>query len=164
MKLIRYPEDINKIELIDEFSSRLLSCMKSGMRSSYDIVITPENDSSWYKYLNINLDKGVRYIILVDEQIVRGYLVWHNHNDDVHIYDLVISPDYQCDGVSLRRLLKSFAQDVSDSEYSKLVAYTNFKNDRMNGLLKRQGFSVSEIKARGTVYTTDINKFIKKFK
>ncbi len=163
MKIQRYPGQINKKEFLDNYASKLLECMKSGMSSSYDIVLTPEGDSSWYKYLLINLEKGVRYIIFEDGNHIRGYLVWHNHDNDVHIYDLVISPDYQRDGVTLRNLLETFAKNIADTGFENLIAYTNFKNDRMNKILLRHGFKVSQTKTRGTLYSIDINKFIKRF-
>ncbi len=163
MKIIKYPENLSKDNFRDGYASKFLECMKSGMKSSYDIVLTPEGDSSWYKYFLINLEKGVRYIIFEDGNYVRGYLVWHNHDNNVHIYDLIISPDYQRDGVTLRNLLETFANDIADKGFKNLIAYTNFKNDRMNKILLKHGFKVSQTKIRGTVYSIDINKFIKRF-
>lgn len=163
MKIIKYPENISKDIFLNSYAARLLECMKSGMKSSYDIVLTPEGDSSWYKYLLINLEKGVRYIIFEDENDIRGYLVWHNHDKDVHFYDLVIRPKYQCDGVTLRNLLEIFATDIKEKGFNNLVAYTNFKNDRMNKILLRYGFEVKQVKARGTMYIINLNKFLEKF-
>lgn len=163
MKIRKFPEQINKKEILDDYSSRLLECMKAGMRSSFDIVVTPEGDSSWYKYLHINLEKGVKYIIFEDKDNIRGYLVWQTHYNDIHIYDLVINPNYQRDGVTLRNLLETFVKDIADKGFKNLIAYTNLKNDRMNKLLIKQGFTVSQKKTRGTVYTVDINKLIDKF-
>jgi len=163
MKIIKFPENIAKDIFKHDYASRLLECMKTGMKSSYDIVLTPEGDSSWYKYLLINLEKGVRYIIFEDGNYIRGYLVWHNHDSNVHIYDLIINPDYQRDGVTLRNLLETFAIDISDKGFENLIAYTNFKNDRMNKILLKHGFEVRQVKARGTAYGIDINRFLEKF-
>lgn len=163
MKIRKYPGQITKKEFLDNYASRLLECMKSGMRSSYDIVLTPEGDSSWHKYLLINLEKGVRYIIFEDENDIKGYLVWHDHDNDVHFYDLIIRPDCQRDGVTLRKLLETFANDIAKKTFENLIAYTNFKNDRMNKILLKHGFEVRQVKTRGTVYSIDINKFLVKF-
>ncbi|MBN2883122.1 MAG: hypothetical protein JXN10_06310, partial [Clostridia bacterium] len=77
--------------------------------------------------------------------------------------DLIISPDYQGDIITLRKLLREFAYDIYDLEAHSLCAYTNTKNERMNLMLKKHGFTVDETKARDTVYRADIDLFIEKF-
>ena len=166
MKVIKYPETIDKKTFLDEYSARLLECLKISMESSFPqtLTLTPEADDSWYKYLNINLDKGVRYRILEDDARIRGYLVWFYNDDEVQIYDLIIHPYHQCDGSTLRNLLLIFAKDIRYSGFSKLIAYTNSKNDRMNRLLIKRGFTVRQVRSRGTEYYIDLKQFLIKFK
>jgi ribosomal protein S18 acetylase RimI-like enzyme len=164
MDLIRFPENINKNQFLKDFAPNLLECLKISMDSSYKQNLTPEMDDSWYKYLNINLDSGVKYRILMENSRVRGYIVWFYNEDEVQIYDLIIHPFYQCDGTTLRKLLQIFADDIRYKGYSRLIAYTNLKNERMNKLLRKRGFIVRQEHARGTVYVADIKDFLLKFR
>jgi len=163
MKLIKFPEDISKNEFLNDYASDMLECIKVSMESSYKQNLTLEMDDSWYKYLNINLDKGVRYRILADDVRIRGYLVWFHIEDEVQIYDLIIHPFHQCDGSTLRKLIQTFADDIRYEGFSKLIAYSNLKNDRMNKLLIKRGFEVRQTRARGTEYFIDLKQFLVKF-
>jgi len=163
LETIRFPEDINKVEFLENYAARLLECISVSMASSFEQTLTPEGDELWYKYLKINLDKGVRYIIIEDTGIIRGYLVWYYHLDEVEFYDLIIHPEHQGDCITLRKLLSEFAADIQDMGFVNLLAYTNFRNDRMNGILLKHGFTVREVKTRGTLYYISIDKFLKKF-
>ena len=164
MKIIRYPENISKQDFLQNYSKNMLTCVKASLASSYKQVLKPDDDELWYKYLNLNLDKGVRYVLLLDGEIVRGYIVWFFNEDEVEFYDLYIHPDYQCDGSTLRRLLTLFAYDIKDMEFRELLAYTNFKNDRMNKLLIKRGFKVQQVKKNGTLYFMKVENFLKRFK
>lgn len=164
MKIVRFPEQISKSEFLDSYAAKILECLKAGMESSYHQDMQPDGDDLWYKYLNINLDNGVRYRLLSDSGKVIGYIVWHDHDFNVHIYDLIICPEYQGNGIILRKLLMLFADDIRDMEFRDLVAYTNIQNKRMNTLLKKHGFKVQQTKKRGTVYRIEIYKFFNKFK
>jgi len=163
MNIIKYPENISKDDFINIYAWSLLECIKVGMQSSYEMVLAPHSDESWYKHFKLNLNNGVRYIVLEDACRIRGYLVWHDHDDEIHIYDLIIHPDFQGDGVTLRHLMEIAAGDIKKTECSKLIAYTNFKNDRMNKLLLRHGFKIRQKRVRGTVYVADLNRFLNKF-
>lgn len=163
MDIVKYPEDISKEEFLDKYAARLLVCIKESMNSSYEQDISEEGDRSWYYYLKKNLDDKVNYIIADDLNGIRGYLVWKQHGDEIHFYDLIISPDYQGDIITLRKILREFAYDIYDLDAHSLCAYTNTKNQRMNLMLLKHGFTVDETKARGTVYKADIDLFIEKF-
>ncbi|MCK5757833.1 MAG: GNAT family N-acetyltransferase [Clostridiales bacterium] len=165
MNIVKFPENIDKTSFLAEYADRILSCLKVSMESSFKqiLTLTPESDESWYKYLKLNLDKGVRYIMIEDSGSIKGYLVWYFQDDEVQFYDLIIHPDYQCDGSTLRKLLTIFANDIKDKGFAKIVAYTNIKNDRMNKLLIKRGFEVRQVRTRGTEYYIDINKFLNKF-
>ncbi|MDX1359101.1 MAG: hypothetical protein R3232_09745 [Clostridia bacterium] len=163
MKVIKYPEDISKQEFLDNYAERVLKCLKSGLASSYPQVNTPGGDVPWYEWLNIYLDKGVRYIILEDDGI-RGYLVWFYEGDEVQIYDLAILPEYQMDAITLRRLLAEFINDIRKYNFKSMIAYTNLKNKRMNGILRKRGFKVVKVKERGTLYRIDIDKLFQRLR
>jgi hypothetical protein len=163
MEIVRYPEDISKAEFLDKYAARILVCIKEGMNSSYEQDFSEEGDKSWYYYLEKNLDEKVNYIIADDLNGIRGYLVWKQKGKEIHFYDLIISPDYQGDIITLRKLLREFAYDIYDLDAHTLCAYTNIKNERMNSILMKRGFTVDETKARGTVYKADIDLFIEKF-
>lgn len=164
MEMIRYPENIDKETFISDYAPKLLKCINISMESSYKQTLTPGMDDSWYKYLNINLDKGVKYRILMENSRVRGYLVWFHTDDEVQIYDLIIHPFYQCDGITLRKLLQAFADDIRFKGFKTLIAYTNLKNERMNKLLIKRGFKVRRTHVRGTIYYIDLKEFLIKFK
>jgi|GEM_PF-3115769 len=163
MEVTRFPADMDKDTFLTSFSVQMLDCIKAGMGSSYEQEFTPEGDESWFHYLRKNLDDGVNYILLSSDGRFRGYAVWKQHGDSIHIYDLIIRPEYQMDIITLRKLLVLLAEDISGLDASKLWAYTNYRNMRMNSILTRHGFTETERKRNGTVYTADLRNFINKF-
>lgn len=159
-EIIKYPENISKQEFLDNYTKEMLSLVKEGMRSSYEFISSPSDDDMWCMYLDKNLTNGVRYIICKSESLFKGYLVWNIEDDNIEIYDLIIHPDYQCDGATLRRLLVSFADDIKDIVFDNIIAYTNNKNERMARLLYKSGFRVLEIRERGKRYYLNGKDFI----
>jgi hypothetical protein len=163
MKVIRFPGDISRDILLETYAENMLECIKESMITSFDQLFTPEGDDSWWYYLKKNLDNEIKYILLTKDKRVQGYLVWNQKKDVIEIYDLYIRPEYQMDIITLRKLLKEFAEDISTLDASKIWAYTNYKNKRMNSILRRHSFSESQRKRNGTVYISDIENFKNKF-
>ena len=164
MKVIKYPQDISKKEFYNGYAEKLMDCARLGIKSAFDIVLTPKSDTSWLRHFEVNLDNLVKYIVIESGGDIRGYLAWTGHDDEIHFYNMIIHPDFQRDGSTLRRLLKTFASDVKDGGYKKLIAYTNFKNDRMNRLLLKHGFEIRQSRGSRTEYSADIGVLMSRFK
>lgn len=163
MKVIRFPGELRKDILLETYAGDMLSCIKESMTTSYEQKFTREGDESWWYYLRKNLDNEVNYILLMEYERIHGYIVWKQKDNVIEIFDLYIRPEYQGDIVTLRKLLQEFADDICSLDVSKLWAYTNYKNKRMNKILQKHGFSELERKRNGTVYISGIKNFIGKY-
>lgn len=140
------------------------------VRQMYELLggnmtqIMGESDSTWrsdaefLKWKN-NVFLGAvhsntSHILLIDQNGLRGFLSYTvaPEANEIYLNEIQIRPSCQCDGVTLRSLLRSFADRVRELPQDQVRAYSNKANTRVHGLVAKIGFEKIGETDRGYQY------------
>ncbi len=130
-------------------------------RSNMAVIIPSDSDrqadyAAWREAFDRNTALGIRHILERRAEGLVGFLSYTAAaEDDVYINELQIRPDCVRNGVTLRRLLGSFARDIADAPARRVRTYTNRRNTAAQKLLPRLGFALESETANGLRYVVD---------
>ncbi|EQB89538.1 hypothetical protein M918_20100 [Clostridium sp. BL8] len=116
-----------------------------------------EDFNLWYENFKLRLKNGTRYILMSNDNILKGYLAYslHYENNSLCIEDLIIDPKYQGDGFTIARLICYFLVKVEGINLNNIYTYTSKLNTRMQGILDKAGFSIEEYNNKSIKYRID---------
>lgn len=120
----------------------------------------------WRKSHTERLNNGTKYILLYNDEILKGYLSYEirENHADIFIGDVIIHSDYQGDGKTIFRLLHTFIKECKNCEFTTIRTYANNLNKRSQGIIEKAGFIVDEQRANGNIYCIDRNCLLKTFR
>jgi len=101
-----------------------------------------------------NAKKGVRHILLFEDQDLRGFLSYTVPSEagEVYLNEFQIHPRFRGDGVTFRILLARFMRQVEQLPYSSIRTYTNSRNIAAQNLIEKMGFAREGRTGRGIRY------------
>lgn len=116
-----------------------------------------EDFNLWYENFKLRLKSGTKYILMSNDNILKGYLAYslHYENNSICIEDLIINPKYQGDGFTVARLICYFLMKVEGENLNNIYTYTSKLNTRMQGILDKVGFSIEEYNSKSIKYRID---------
>lgn len=102
-----------------------------------------------------NLSEGTRHLLLFDQRGLRGFVSYTAPPGAKEIYlnEFQIQPYAQCDGVTFKRLLFHFMNQINELPHASVRTYTNKHNGRAQRLIEKVGFQRGTQTRRGIRYT-----------
>jgi N-acetylglutamate synthase-like GNAT family acetyltransferase len=166
-----YPKSVDKEKETfpdDNTISQIFELTYAAMTSVIPSTTLKEEDFKlWYENFGIRIKSGTIYILIFDDNVLKGYLAYklHSESDCICIEDLIIHPKYQGDGITVARLLCCFFMKIENLNLSSIYTYTSKLNKKMQGILSKVGFSIYEYTDKGIKYIVTkeylINKYAK---
>lgn len=166
-----YPKSVDKEKEIfqdDNTTSQIFELTYAAMTSVIPSTTLKEEDFKlWHENFQRRIKSGTIYILIFDENVLKGYLVYklHSESDCICIEDLIIHPKYQGDGITMARLLCCFFMEIEKVNLSNIYTYTSKLNKKMQGILSKVGLSIDEYTDKSIKYTVTkeylINKYAK---
>ena len=117
---------------------------------------TPEEFEKWKRDVFLDkLRKRTRHILLLDNDNLKGFVSYTVPVEGTEIYlnEVQIKPHAQGDGVTSKRLLSYFLEQIDGLAYGSVRTYTNNLNERAQRLIEKVGFKRESETDRGIRYT-----------
>lgn len=121
--------------------------------------------NEWEESLDKCILTGTRHILIMGQHQLRGYLSYSicYTNKDIFLNEIQIHSLFQIDGVTIRKLLSIFLNEIQEYRSWNIKTYVNHRNENSNKLALKIGFELEEITERGRRYILSVETILSKF-
>ena len=124
-----------------------------------------EDYALWRESFDKNLRNGTKHILYFRNNVLCGYVSYtiRESSNDIYLNEIQIHPQSQGDGVTFRKLLSQFLNEIGICKADTIRTYANNLNQRCQRIIQNIGFSIEEQTDRGVRYMIGKKRLLKRF-